>query len=417
MQEDLTQQTPTGTLRTPVTPAGVALLKLVGHHLPAIRVAAGDHNRTGTFPAEVFKALGEGGVLGATVPRELGGLGLSRLYDTATALLAVAEADASTALALHAQFSRGLTFTYEWTHGEPHARQLAERVLRAMALGDPVAGGVKDHPSTVTRLTPDPAGGWRLTGRTTMVTMAPVARHILIVAQTSNGGTPRLATVHIGPDVPGVTVLDNWDGLGMRASGTVDVVYQDAPVPDADVLIRGEVGTQHDGALAGQTVSSITMLGIYLGVAQAARDWAVQYVRQNMPTPPAAVRTLVADIDARIYMLRAAAGTALSNADETAARVTDPAVRGRQMMLPFQYVKLMLNQHGPAIVDDCLTLCGGATYSAGHPLSRMFRDMRANNFMQPYNRLDGVDFLSAHALGLPYDSNYMSARAARSLRR
>lgn len=407
-----------GALHAPLTPAGAALLDLVTGHLPSVRAVADHCNRTGTFPGDVFKEFGDSGVMGATVPRQLGGLGLDRLYDVATALLAVAEVDASTALALHAQFSRGLTFTYEWLHGDPHARQLAERVLRAMALGDPVSGGVKEHPSVVTTITPDRHGGWRLTGRTTLVTMAPIAKHIITVAQTRGDGLPaRLAAVLVSPDTPGVTVLDNWDGLGMRASGTVDVAYENAPVPDTDVLLRGAVGEQHDGALAGQTVSSVTMLGIYLGIAQAARDWAVRHVARGGQSPPAAVRTLIAEIDARLYMLRAAAGSALMNADTTAAREDlEPAVRGRSMMVPFQYVKLMVNRHAPAIVDDCLTLVGGATYSAGHPLARMFRDVRANNFMQPYNYIDGVEFLSAHALDLPYDSNYISARAARSLR-
>ncbi|GIF07050.1 acyl-CoA dehydrogenase family protein [Actinoplanes siamensis] len=406
-----------GTLHAALTPAGAALLDLLTGHLPGVHNAADHCNRTGTFPGDVFKAFGESGVLGATVPRRLGGLGLDRLYDVATALLTVAEVDASTALALHAQFSRGLTFTYEWLHGEPHARQLAERVLRAMALGDPVSGGVKEHPSAVTTITPDGHGGWRLNGRTTMVTMAPVAKHIITVAQTRGDGCPvRLATVLVSPDNPGVTVLDNWDGLGMRASGTVDVLYEDAGVPGADVLVRGAVGAQHDGALAGQTVSSITMLGIYLGVAQAARDWAVRHVARGGQAPPAAVRPLVAEIDARLYMLRATAGSALLNADTAAQEITDVAVRGRSMMVPFQYAKLMVNRHAPALVDDCLTLVGGATYSAGHPLARMLRDIRANNFMQPYNYIDGVEFLSAHALDLPYDSNYISARAARSLR-
>jgi len=414
MADDTARYPMAGSLLAPTTPEGVTLLDLLAGHLPAIRAGAEECDRAGTFPGEVFKAFGDSGVMSATVPRELGGLGIDRLHDVATALCAVAEVDASTALALHAQFSRGLTFSWEWTHGDAHTRQLAGRVLSAMAAGSPVAGGSKDHPSTVTTLTSDGAAGWRLTGRTTMVTMAPVATYIITVAQTRGDGPSRLALPVVTPQTPGVTVLDNWDGLGMRASGTVDVVFDNAPVPATDVLLRGEVGAQDDSALAGQTVSSITMLGIYVGVAQAARDHAVATVRRRASIP-AAVRTLVAEIDARLAMLRFAAAGALTNADILAV---DPAIdlplRGRMMMVPFQYAKLLVNRHAPAIVDDCLTLVGGAAYTNGHPLSRMHRDVRANAFMQPYNYADGVDFLSAHALGLAHDSNYMSARAARA---
>jgi alkylation response protein AidB-like acyl-CoA dehydrogenase len=200
----------------------------------------------------------------------------------------------------------------------------------------------------------------------------------------------------------------------MRASGTLDVAFDNCPVPAGDVLERGSVGAHSDAVLAGQAVSSIAMLGIYAGVAQAARDVAVSTVARRSAPPPAASRTLFTDIEARLYALRATASAALVNVDELSSRHDmDPDERGRRMMTPFQCAKIIVNQLAAEVVDDCVTVVGGATYVAEHPLARMYRDVRAGQFMQPYTYVDGVDYLSAQALGLERDNNYVSVRARR----
>ncbi|MGP4029186.1 acyl-CoA dehydrogenase family protein [Actinomadura sp. 3N407] len=409
------RDTTTG-LDAPVTPEGRLLMERLAGHLPRMRSTAAENDRDGRFPTETFAALREDGLMGATVPAELGGLGVDRLYDVAVALLHVAHADASTGLALHMQLSRGLTLGYEWRHGDPHARALAERLMRMMVAGDAVVcSGIKDHHSAVTTLTPDGSGGWLLSGRKTLVTMAPIGTHFVINASTEGTGEPpRLVSPVVCRDTPGFTVLDNWDGLGMRASGTVDIVFDKCPIPAEDVLVRDLVGARNDAVLAGQTVSSVSMLGSYVGVAQAAYDLAVEALSRRSGAPQPAARTLVAELDARLYVLRATVGTALTVVDALNADLSgEPGERGRQMMRHFQRAKLTVNQLAPSIVNDCLTLLGGASFTGAHPLSRLYRDVRAGGFMQPYAYVDGVEFLSAQALGIERDNNYMSTWAAR----
>lgn len=403
------------TLHSPLTVPGHALLDLVGKHLPQIRAGAEDHDQRSAFPVETFDAFGKDGLMGATVPAELGGLGVGRLYDVATGLAAVAQADASTALAWHVQLSRGLTLTWEWQHGAPSARVLAEQLLRSMASGRAaVCGAVKDHPAAVTTLTRDGSGHWSLSGRKTLVSMAPIATHFFVHAQTQvDGEPPMLAVAMLPRDAPGLSVLDDWDGLGMRASGTADIAFDRCPVAATEVLSLRAIGGHSDAVLAGQTVSSITMLGIYVGIAQAAREIAVARCASGSGRPPpAAAATLLGEIDARLYTLRAAAGAALSDADAHSADLTgDPAERGRRMMTPFQCAKMAVNRLSLDIVNDSLTIVGGASYAAAHPLARLLRDVRAGWFMQPYAYVDGVDYLSAQALRLDRDNDYVSARS------
>ncbi|WP_217919530.1 acyl-CoA dehydrogenase family protein [Actinomadura sp. BRA 177] len=402
----------------PFTASGRALLDRLAAYEPRIRAEAERNDRAGVLSAEVFKGFAEDGIMGATVPAELGGLGVSRLHDVAVALKRLAESDPSAALALHVQFSRGLTLTYEWRYGAPHARILAERLLRSMATGVAVVcGAVKDAPGVVTELAPDGAGGWLLSGRKTLVSLAPLGTHFFVHAQRRvDVGPTRFVVPLVRRDTPGFAVLDDSGGLGMRASGTVDIVFDRCPVPADEILVRAPepAGGRNDAVLAGHTVSSITMLGIYAGAAQAARDLAVGTAARRSADPPAAVRTLIADIDARLYSLKASAVAALVNADVHNDDLgADPAERGRAMMTPFQCAKQMVNRLAAEVVDGCLTVVGGAAYAGGHPLGRLYRDVRAGWFMQPYTYVDGVEYLSGQALGIDRDNDYVSLRAAR----
>ncbi|MET9595411.1 acyl-CoA dehydrogenase family protein [Streptomyces sp. NPDC006516] len=394
-------------LRDPGTASGRELLALLNEYLPQMREGARRADREGAFPAEVFEGLRSSGVLGATVPQELGGLGVSSLHDVCLALRTVAEADASTALALHMQLSRGLTLTHEWRHGDARARALAGRLLRGMGSGEAVvcttvkdAGGGR----VVTRLHPAQDGGWLLSGRKTLASMAPIATDFVVTAQVEVAGVTCSAAAVLSRGTPGLSVLDNWDGLGMRASGSVDVLLEDCPVRQEDVFLRGPVGERDDTALAGQTVSSITMLGIYVGVAQAARDHVVAELTRRSGAPGAGVRTLLAEIEARLHALRTTVAGTLVVADHLAYGFDgDPLERGRRMMFDFQRAKLMVNRLAPEIVADCVTVIGGASYSGSHPLARLSRDVRAGAFMHPFTYPDAVDWLSEAALGGPKD--------------
>lgn len=388
----------TGELREPRTSEGRTLLDLLAGHIRQIRVEAAEHDRDGTFPVGIFTDLRKDGVLGATVPTELGGLGVDRLYDVCLALLTVAEADASTALALHMQLSRGLTLTYEWRHG---ARSLAERILRPMGSGEAVVCTTVKDPGggrIVTRLTPS-GGGWLLSGRKMMASMAPIATHFVISARMDvEGRPPETAAALVLRGSPGLTVLDNWDGLGMRASGSVDIVLDDCPVAEDDVFFRGPAEAHDDAVLAGQTVSSITMLGIYAGVAQAARDLTVTALAKR-GRPRGATRALLAEIDSRLYAMRTTVAAAHTTADYFSSEFDgDPGERGRRMMHAFQCAKFMVNRLAPDIVGDCLTVIGGASYAAANPLSRLYRDVRAGSFMHPFTYPDAVDYLGNAAL-------------------
>lgn len=384
-------------LADPQTDAGRLLRDRVSAHAARIEGAAAGHDHAGSFPTEVFEALRADGLLRATVPEELGGLGVRRLRDVCAALLCAARADASVALALHMQLSRGLTLSHDRGHGPPPVRAYAQRVLALMGGRGAVVCGAVSEPG---RAAADPAtelvpvdSGWLLRGRKSFVTLAPFASHFTVSARGPGEGGERVWSALVERSAPGVTVL-GWDGLGMRASGSADVRFDDCPVATGDAVARGPVGDAGGSASLGRAFSSICLLGVYVGVADAARDLAVAGLTDRRQPVPAAARTLLAEVDARRYGMHAQVCAAVADVEEAAGSGTG----ADRAMAAFQYAKLAVNRGAVSVVDDCLTLVGGAAYGSSHRLARMYRDVRAGGFMQPFSYPDAIQLLSDLAL-------------------
>lgn len=386
-----------GTLHEPITNTGSELCSRLEPCLAVLGAESDENDRLGRFPMEAFQALRESGVLGATVPARFGGGGLSHLHDVAVLLGRVAQVDPGAALATHMQFSRGLTLTYEVDHGAEPTRPLSESLLRGMATGECVVASATKDIGAATRVE-GRADTLVLSGRKTLVSLAPLATHFLVQAAGEVEGQPRNLAVLVHRNDANVSVHEEWNGVGMRTSGTAKVHFDSVPI-DADCIFdRGQAGVSSDTSLAGQTISSITMLGIYVAIAQRARDLAVEHLRSTGMSSAAAARTLVSDIDTRLFAVRSASAAALGNANHLSNDLSgDLDERGRSMMTPFQYAKSLVNTIGVGIVDDAIRLVGGLAYTDAHPLWRMSRDIRANIFAHPYNLVNRVDYLSAQA--------------------
>jgi alkylation response protein AidB-like acyl-CoA dehydrogenase len=385
-------------LSHPVTEPGELLLGLLSPILPAMAEAAEENDRKGRFPVEIFDVLMDTGVLKATVPEKYGGLGVTHPHDVALALLHVAKADPSVALALHMQFSRGLTLVSDLREAPAAAAELMENMLWLIGTKNAiVTGAVAEAPGSTTVLVADgDHGHLRLSGRKHFVTLAPAATHFVVSGQLRRADRVPVAAAAIVPrNSHGVVVNDDWDGLGMRASGSVSVSFEGCRVPVDAVLVR-QAGDSN-AALVGRTLSTVCMLGIYAGTAEAARDIAIAALRRRDLVAPSA-RSVVADIEADLYALRSAGAAALT---AIAAYAAEPAEAGQAMMGVFQRARLVTNRCAVAVVDACVSLIGGSAYNAAHPLARLYRDVRAGGLMQPYPGLGAIDYISEDVLTSP----------------
>ncbi|MFF8441704.1 acyl-CoA dehydrogenase family protein [Streptomyces californicus] len=386
----------TGSL-TPTTAEGRHAVDRAEACAPRIAAHAERHDREASYVREAHQALAEAGLLGATVPAELGGLGVSSLLDTAACLERVALADASAALALHMQLSRGLSLAAaRKAAGTLGAGEAGTGLLIAMAEGTAfVAGAVTERAAgyfTVrTTATADTSGDWSVTGDKLMVSGAPAATHFALRVRVRTPGGDRLGSAIVTRS-PATSVGSGWDGLGMRGSGSEAVRFDAAPVLAGSLAVRGPWGVYDPAALGGRMLSSAAMLGLYLGVAISARRQIAgagdNGIRQGGDELDGVDRELHAVRETVVGLL---AALDRRDAADTAGTLT--------LALDWQRCRQRLHRLTLAVTDLALTTVGARAYNWSSPVSRLLRDCRAAQFMQPYGPLQTARFVEAAARG------------------
>ena len=196
--------------------------RLLDQTVRAVADAAPEVDRSGAFPWAGIRAVHASGLLESTVAKRYGGRGAS-LLDTAHILAALGRGDPSVALITAmtlfnhlAQASRN-----HWPE-DLYLSLLAEAKERPLLLnaarvepelGSPARGGL---PATRARRT---ASGWSISGRKRFVTGAHGLTHFVVWAHTDEAPT-RVGTFVVPNGLPGIRIIENWDSLGMRASGS-----------------------------------------------------------------------------------------------------------------------------------------------------------------------------------------------------
>lgn len=246
--------------------------------------AAPDADRTGQFPWIGIRAVHQSGLLESTVATRYGGQGAT-LADAAHILAALGRGDPSVALisAMTIFNHLGQAAKNHWPD-DLYRRLLADAKQKPLLLnaarvepelGSPARGGL---PATVARRT---ASGWSITGRKRFVTGAYGLTHFLVWAHTDE--TPaRVGTFVVPNGLPGIHVIENWNSLGMRATGSHDVEYTDVEIPAENVLelVDPSVAQQDNRAHAAITLA---LTAIYLGAAEAAQAAFIRFSHERVP--------------------------------------------------------------------------------------------------------------------------------------
>jgi acyl-CoA dehydrogenase len=204
----------------------------------ASRAAAYDANDS--FPVENYRELKAHGVFGAPVPTELGGGGAS-YGELCQVLRELGRHCGATALALAMHTHLVGTMVWMWRQGAPVGPKLERIAAEQLVLVTSGATDWLDSSGTAVRV----EGGYRVTARKTFNSGSPMGDLLLTSAvyddaQAGTGGT----VLHFALPLksPGITVLDNWRTMGMRASGSNDIVLEDVFVPDEAVSARRPKG-------------------------------------------------------------------------------------------------------------------------------------------------------------------------------
>ena len=185
-------------------------------------------------------------------------------------------------------------------------------------------------------------------------------------------------------------IHDDWDALGMRASGSNSVTFSDVEVP-LSALRGGFLAGDADAYMDRNLVAGLFHASASLGIAESAASAACGAIAAR-GEPDARTRMLVAENAIELGACRATLARAAVLVDES----EHPLVA---LFAEAQAAKAFVNEAAARIVDRALALSGGAGYLNGHPLARAYRDVRAGGFMQPLGANRAYELLGDVALG------------------
>jgi alkylation response protein AidB-like acyl-CoA dehydrogenase len=385
------------------TEAGARLVAIAEQLSEGLAERAAEHDREGTYPFEAIDALKEAGYFAAPVPVELGGLGVSSAHDLVVASSRLARGDPSVAIGVSMHLLAVLNMERRRqvavaAGAERRARAFAstlEQIARdGVILAAAVSEPGQDITRPATRATRTPSG-WRIDGRKMFCTMSPAATDLYVAVTCEDGDGERYAYAMVPTSAPGVVVHDDWDALGMRASGSNSVSFDGVELPEA--AVRG-------GFPAGDAIPFMER-NLVAGPFHAAAALGIAESADALARHRIAGRI---NGDAHPRMLVAGNAVDLAAARATLSRATalidahDPVVDADELEGLFaeaQAAKAFVNEAAARVVDRALALSGGAGYVNGSPLARAYRDVKAGTFMHPLGANRAYDYLGRVALG------------------
>jgi alkylation response protein AidB-like acyl-CoA dehydrogenase len=345
------------------------------------------------FAGANFALLRERGFLELAVPAELGGAGLTRT-ELAEMLRTLARHCSSTALAL-AMHTHVLAVTvWRWRHQNAPVEGLlkkvaAERIQLLTSGGsDWLAGSGKAVKVE---------GGYRVYGHKTFASGAPSANLFMTGAIEEDAlEGPTVLQFGVPMNAIGVSVKETWDTLGMRGTGSHDVLLEDVFVPDAAIGARRKPGVWHPMFHIVCMIALPLVYAVYTGIAETARDLAVAAAakRRDGAVVDLSIVDLVGALDTELAATRIALDSMVALA-ETA----EPGEATTNTICTY---RALLARSARKTVDLALEVAGGASYHRRNGLERLFRDVQGARF-HPLPEHQQRRFAGRLALGLPID--------------
>ena len=335
-------------------------------------------DRDSYFEPALVKKLGDLGFLGMLIPERYDGLGLDALtYLMALEEISTHDASVGVMMSVHNSLPTQLILNYgtdaqkqRWL--PPMARG---EILGAFALSEPGSGS--DASSLITQAVRD-GDDWILSGTKAWVTSGTHAGVILVMARTDSPekrrGGKGISTFIITPDLPGFSVGKKEDKLGMRASPTVSLNFDEMRVP-ADRLLGAE---GHGFIYAMQSLDhgrlgiAAQSLGIATAAAEAARAYAGDRKQFGQPIKDfQAVQFKLADMASRIASARALL--------YATARAKDA---GQSITQFGAMCKLLASETAMWTTNNAVQIFGGYGYVTEYPVERLLRDAKVTEIYE-----------------------------------
>lgn len=391
-----------------MTPAGTSemsrgpkeALEAAGTLASRLAKTATEADVAGQLSVDEIAEIRSSGLLGLMVPQRLGGFGASFLDYTEIAM-ALAERSGAAALVfnMHASVTGALAQTPdELTRGlgapdwyfktrDQILTAASDGALYAVAMSERGAGA---RLSALTTKYVRDGDGFHIIGSKSFVSGATHADAYLVAARSESESG--IVSYFLVPKGEGVTVERTWDALGMRATGSEDL-HLDVHVPETALLggIEG-IGLALAEIMPQWLIASYA--AVYVGVAKAAIDAAVEHVRTRSLEHLPAIRTRIGRADAQVAAARLAVSEAARRVDE------DPG--GPETNHWIWRAKLLAGETAMNVASSMLEAAGSSATRRGHPLERLYRDARCGS-LQPATSDVCADWLGLSTLGIDPD--------------
>ncbi|MBI5670907.1 MAG: acyl-CoA/acyl-ACP dehydrogenase [Chloroflexi bacterium] len=355
----------------------------------ATRADAAD--RQSKLPPEDVQALKQSGYLTLSIPRELGGQGLS-LRDCAAAQMELAQGSASSALvaAMQLHLFGNARETRPWPD-EQFERLCQIAVgggLLNFAASEPILGSPSRGGAYASTAEPHP-DGWRINGHKTWITGGAHLTHLLV--RVNIGDDP--ATLLVPNGLPGIEWVETWrDALSLRASDSDDVYLRDVTVPAANLLERGANPNRPPEAWFPVMIASV-----YLGTAIAARNAVIRYALERVPTALGRPIATLPNIQRQIGEIDLKLQVAQTFLLDAAGAWSGDADRRRCLYPRIVAAKTFVTETAADVTEKALRIAGGMSITHALPLERFFRDTRAG-LMQPPSGDTALELIGKHAI-------------------
>ena len=319
------------------------------------------------FPIELWPQMGELGLHGITVEEEYGGLGLGYL-EHVIACEEVSRASASIGLSYGAHSNLCINQLRRWASPEQKAKYLPKLIsgehVGSLAMSEAGAGsdvvGMKLRAEEV-------QGGYVLNGTKFWITNATYADTLVVYAKTGEGSRG-ITTFIIEKGMPGFSIGQKIDKMGMRGSPTAELVFNDCEVPEENIMgpLNGGVGVLMSGLDYERTV----LAGIQLGIMQACLDVVIPYVRERKQFGQSigTFQLMQAKI-ADMYV-------ALNSARAYVYAVAKSCDTGKTTRFDAAGAILLASENAVKVSLEAIQALGGAGYTKDWPVERFARDAK-----------------------------------------
>lgn len=335
-----------------------------------IMPVAAEIDKTGVFPEKILNEMAEMGFFGIKIPEEYGGIGMdTRTYVAVMEEIARGSAVATTYLSGNNSLgSAPLILAGTEEQKQKYLPMIASyETYMAFGLTEPNAGS--DAGGMTTKAVED-GDSYILNGRKCFITGADIAKYAVIFAKTNpEKGSKGITSFIVDMSLPGVSVGKHEEKMGQIGLNCCDIVLEDVRVPKSEIL--GEVDMGFITAMKTLSVGRCGVAAQGLGIAQAAVDCAVRFVKERKQFGKTlskfqGIQFMLAEMETKLNAARLLVYNAAYQIDQG-----DPDATKAASMAKYYATEAAVD-----IVGKALQLHGGYGYSKEYTIERLYRDVR-----------------------------------------